>query len=99
MQKRGQLGIIEGKFAIIGFFAGLIVGLALVFLGSKKILPFQIPFVCGFFKKKKGQLIAIEFHFFVGGFVVGIIAALALVYLGTAGILPFSIPLVCPAGK
>ena len=99
MQKRGQLGIIEGKFAIIGFFIGLIVGLALVFLGTKKILPFQIPFVCGFFKKKKAQLIAIEFHFFMGGFVVGLIAALVLVYLGTAGILPFSIPLVCPVGK
>lgn len=95
--KKGQLGFIEGKWAIIGFFIGLVAGFVLVFLGTKKILPWglKIPLVCGFLKQKKGQLIAIEFHFFMGGFAAGIVAALVLVYLGTAKILPFSIPLVC----
>ena len=100
--KKGQLGIIEGKYAIVGFFIGLIAAFGLVLLGSKKILPFEIPVVCGsvlfnknLFKSKKGQLAMIEFQYFMGGFVVGLIAGLVLVWLGSAGILPFKIPFVC----
>jgi len=92
--KRGQLGIIEAQYAIGGFFVGLIAALVLVYLGTMKVLPFQIPVVCGFLKKK-GQLAMIEFQYAIGGFVVGIIAGLVLVWLGTAKILPFAIPLVC----
>ena len=92
--KRGQLGMIEIKFFMIGFFLGLIGGLALVWMGTKKIIPFQIPVVCGFFKRKKGQLMALEFHYFLIGFVIGIIGSFVLVWLGTADIIPFKIP-VC----
>ena len=100
MNKRGQLGLIELKFFFIGFGVGLILALILVLLGSKGILPFKIPFVCGsiLFGKnmfKKGQLMAIEFHFFLGGLAVGIILALVLIALGSHGVLPFKIPLVC----
>jgi hypothetical protein len=92
--KKGQLGVIEFKFFMIGLFIGIISGLALVFMGSKKIIPFQIPFVCGFFKKKKGQLMAIEFHFFLAGFVIGVVGAAVLVYLGRVDVIPFKFP-VC----
>jgi len=102
ISKKGQLGIIEGKFFLIGFFVGLILSLVLVMLGTKKILPFKIPLVCGtalfsdkFLKNKKAQLIAIEFHFFMGGLAVGIVLGLVLVWLGTTGVLPFAVPLVC----
>ena len=102
MEKRGQLGIIEMKYFMIGFFIGIITSLILVVLGNKNVLPFKIPFVCGpalfsknFMKNKKGQLAMIEFHFFLGGLVVGIILGLVLIWLGTAGIIPFKVPLVC----
>lgn len=45
MQKRGQLGIIEFKYWFIGLIIGIVVGLVLVYLGAKGILPFKIP-VC-----------------------------------------------------
>ncbi len=96
--KKGQLGYIEGKFFIVGFLIGLVGGLALVFLGTKKIIPFKIPLVCGTvlpFGSKKGQLGAIEAKFFFFGFFLGIVAGLVLVFLGAKGILPFKIPLVC----
>jgi len=47
MDKRGQLGIIEFKFFLYGLLFGLILALVLVFLGTAKVLPFQIPLVCG----------------------------------------------------
>ncbi|MBT4935563.1 hypothetical protein HOL21_02820 [Candidatus Woesearchaeota archaeon] len=47
MNKRGQLGIIEFKYFIIGLLIGLVLGLGLVYLGSAGILPFKIPLVCG----------------------------------------------------
>jgi len=46
MQKRGQLGIIEFKFFIIGLFIGILAGLILVYLGTANVLPFKIPLVC-----------------------------------------------------
>ncbi len=94
MEKRGQLAGIEFHYFIIGFFTGIASGLLLVYLGTAKIIGFQVPVVCGFFKNKKAQLVAIEFHFALAGFVVGIIGALILVYLGQNGIIPFQIP-VC----
>jgi len=100
MDKRGQLGTIELKFFLYGMFVGLPAGFALVFLGTVKILPFSVPFVCpGLvkFMDKKGQLGWIEFQYFLGGLAFGFVAALVLTFLGTAGILPFQIPLVCPA--
>jgi hypothetical protein len=107
MNKRGQLGFIELRFFMIGFFIGLIAGLVLTMLGTIGVLPFQIPFICGSImllgKKplinKKGQLAAIEFHFLLGGLVVGLVLALILIGLGSYGVLPFEIPLVCPAPK
>jgi len=96
MEKRGQLGIIEFKYFLVGFLVGLFGGILLVFLGTKKILPFQIPVVCGsFFMNKKAQLGAIEAKYFFIGFIIGLIAGFAVVYLGTVGVLPFKIP-VCP---
>lgn len=94
--KKGQLGIIEFKFFMYGLIVGLLGGLILVLLGSKKILPFQVPFVCGSaLFNRKGQLGVIELQYFLGGFVVGIILSLILIYLGTVNVLPFKIPLVC----
>lgn len=102
MQKRGQLGIIEMKYFMVGFLIGIIAAFILVALGSKKVLPFKIPIVCGpiifskkLFQEKKAQLIAIEFHFFMAGLGIGLIAGLALIFLGTKGIIPFRIPVVC----
>ncbi len=43
--KKAQLGIIEFKFFMIGLVIGLIVGIVLVYLGTKGIMPFKIP-VC-----------------------------------------------------
>ena len=37
--KKGQLGVIEFKFWIIGFVIGLIVGIILVALSCKGIIP------------------------------------------------------------
>ena len=45
--KKGQLGVIEFKFFMFGFAIGLVGGLVLVLLGSKGIIPFEIPLVCG----------------------------------------------------
>lgn len=45
--KRGQLGMIEFKFLLIGLVIGIIAGLILVLLGTKGVLPFKIPIVCG----------------------------------------------------
>ena len=102
IKKRGQLGIIEFKYFIVGFFIGIITSLVLVLLGTKNVLPFKIPFVCGsalfsknFRKNKKGQLAMIEFQYAMVGFGIGIVVGLVLVWLGSAGILPFKIPLVC----
>ncbi|MEK6853537.1 MAG: hypothetical protein AABX64_02530 [Nanoarchaeota archaeon] len=47
MEKKGQLGIIEFKYFIMGMFIGLLLGLLLVFLGTVAVLPFKIPLVCG----------------------------------------------------
>ena len=47
MDKRGQLGIIEFKYFVGGLVVGIIVGLILVFLGVKGVIPFKIPLVCG----------------------------------------------------
>ena len=46
ISKRGQLGIIEFKYFIVGLIIGLVLGLVLVMLGTKGILPFKIPLVC-----------------------------------------------------
>ncbi|MBU0456794.1 MAG: hypothetical protein ABH824_01350 [Nanoarchaeota archaeon] len=106
MQKRGQLGIIEFKYFIIGLLIGLIGGLTLIFLGTKKILPFSIPLVCGSIinlsdiKKrlnKKGQLGMIEFQYFIVGLVIGVVLALVLVFLGTKAIIPNFFSFLCPA--
>lgn len=100
--KRGQLGMIEFQYFLVGLGVGLVAGLTLVALSARKILPFEIPLVCGSTlltgflpKNKKGQLAGIEFHFFMAGFTVGIVGSAALVYLGNIGILPFKIPFVC----
>lgn len=45
--KRGQLGWIEMKFFFLGLLIGFILGLVLVLLGTKGILPFKMPLVCG----------------------------------------------------
>ncbi|MEK6901899.1 MAG: hypothetical protein AABX37_06140 [Nanoarchaeota archaeon] len=47
MQKRGQLGLIEFKYFMMGMIIGVVAGLVLVLLGTKQILPFTIPLVCG----------------------------------------------------
>ncbi len=44
--KKAQLGMIEFKFFIYGMILGVIVGLALTYMGSSGIIPFQMP-VCG----------------------------------------------------
>ena len=46
MQKRGQLGIIEFKYFMVGLLIGIVIALVLVMLGTKGILPFKIPLVC-----------------------------------------------------
>ncbi len=47
MNKKGQLGIIEFKYFMVGLIIGIIIGLVLVLLGTKGVLPFKIPLVCG----------------------------------------------------
>jgi len=47
MEKRGQLGIIEFKYFITGLVIGIMVAFILVLLGTKGVLPFTIPLVCG----------------------------------------------------
>jgi ABC-type phosphate/phosphonate transport system permease subunit len=46
LNKKAQLGIIEFKYAFIGFIIGIIVALVLVYLANKDILPFKLGFVC-----------------------------------------------------
>lgn len=46
MEKRGQLGIIEFKYFMMGVLIGIFIGLILVYLGTAKVLPFTIPLVC-----------------------------------------------------
>jgi len=43
MEKRGQLGIIEFKYFIMGIFIGIIIALLLAYLGSSGVLPFSMP--------------------------------------------------------
>ena len=45
MKKKAQLGAIEFKFFLIGLVIGVIAGIAVVYLGTKGILPFKLP-VC-----------------------------------------------------
>lgn len=47
MQKKGQLGIIEFKYFMIGLLIGLVIALVLVWLGTADVLPFKVPLVCG----------------------------------------------------
>ena len=47
MNKIGQLGVIEFKYFLYGLILGIIVALVLVMLGTKGVLPFKIPLVCG----------------------------------------------------
>lgn len=45
--KKAQLGIIEGKFFLMGMVAGIILALVLVFMANKGILiPFKLTFLC-----------------------------------------------------
>ena len=46
--KKGQLGVIEAKFFLIGFIIGIILTMALIFLINKDIipLPFSLGFLC-----------------------------------------------------
>ncbi|MFH1317069.1 MAG: hypothetical protein ABII01_06120 [Candidatus Woesearchaeota archaeon] len=47
MNKKAQLGMIEFKYAVIGFVIGLIVTLAIVYMANKGILiPFKLAFLC-----------------------------------------------------
>jgi uncharacterized membrane protein len=105
MSKRGQLGIIEFKYFIVGLIVGLIGGIILVNLGRTKAIPFSIP-VCSSLAScapawlklgKKGQLGIIEFKYFVVGVIVGIILSFILIYLGAKKAIPFQIPFACPA--
>jgi len=43
--KKAQLGIIEFKFAILGFILGVIFTIVLIVLSKSGVLPFEIPFV------------------------------------------------------
>jgi len=47
MDKKGQLVGIEVHFLIIGLIVGFLLAMVLVYLGTAKILPFEMPFVCG----------------------------------------------------
>ncbi|MBI2102516.1 hypothetical protein HYT55_01655 [Candidatus Woesearchaeota archaeon] len=44
--RRGQLGFIEFKYLMAGLFFGIIIGLVLIYLGTKGIIPFSIPYAC-----------------------------------------------------
>lgn len=43
--KKAQLGIIEFKFAVIGFIIGVIFTIVLIVLSKNGVLPFKIPFI------------------------------------------------------
>ena len=45
--KRGQLGIIEFKYFMVGLVIGLIVIIILTGLGNSGTIPFKMPLVCG----------------------------------------------------
>jgi len=45
--KKGQLGMIEFQYFMVGFGIGVVAGLVLVYLGTIEVIPFKIPFVCG----------------------------------------------------
>jgi hypothetical protein len=47
MQKKGQLGIIEFKYFMVGLVVGLVLTLVLVGLGTGGVIPFKVPWVCG----------------------------------------------------
>lgn len=47
MEKRGQLGIIEFKYFIVGVIIGIIIGFLLIFLGNKEVIPNYLSFLCG----------------------------------------------------
>ena len=96
MNKKGQLSMYEFKWFFFGLLGGLILTFLVTFLGSRNILPFKIPVICGMaFFNKKGQLGVLLGKFFLFGLIAGIILGLVLIWLGTASILPFQIP-VCP---
>ena len=46
MLKRGQLGIIEFKYFMLGGVIFFFLALLLVYLGNVGVLPFKIPLVC-----------------------------------------------------
>lgn len=46
MNKRGQLGIIEMKFFMIGLIIGLIIMFVLLGLSCSGVIPFKVPWVC-----------------------------------------------------
>jgi len=46
MEKRGQLGVIEFKYFIVGLLIGMVLALVLVYLGQQNVIPFKIPLVC-----------------------------------------------------
>lgn len=92
------------KFFFTGLIIGLIGGWVLIYLGTKKVIPFEIPVVCGSILfgsagsamfNKKGQLGILEAKYFFIGLVIGLIISFVLVALGATGVLPFKIPLVC----
>ena len=43
--KKAQLGIIEFKFAMIGFIVGIIFTIVIIILSKNGVLPFKIPFI------------------------------------------------------
>ncbi|MBU1111717.1 MAG: hypothetical protein ABIG93_01355 [archaeon] len=45
MNKKGQLGIIELKFFLIGLAIGLVLALILVALMNSGIIPFKLPLI------------------------------------------------------
>lgn len=47
LHKKGQLGIIEARYFMIGFVVGIIGAFVLTYLGTAGILGFKIPAVCG----------------------------------------------------
>jgi hypothetical protein len=48
MQKRGQLGIIEFKYFIVGLLLGIVIGAALIYLSVKGIIPLPLKSMfCG----------------------------------------------------
>jgi len=44
--KKGQLGIIEFKFLMIGLVIGIIAAVVLIYLANKGVIPFKLGFLC-----------------------------------------------------